>query len=95
MPGVRHAPTEGVIDVTIGPSVSLWGFGPDKSMSRVPTAQQLSAAEQRAGQSGRKPTGRLKTAYIFVTSFNTIGALCAHGGASAYLRHRSHRQIRA
>ncbi|MFC3873268.1 FAD:protein FMN transferase [Neisseria musculi] len=44
-----HALTEGGLDVTIGPLVNLWGFGPDKSVIRAPTAQQISTAKQQVG----------------------------------------------
>ncbi|PVX42718.1 thiamine biosynthesis lipoprotein [Pasteurella langaaensis DSM 22999] len=38
--------TEGALDVTVGPVVNLWGFGPEKRLERQPTEQQL--AERRA-----------------------------------------------
>lgn len=38
--------TEGAMDVTVGPIVNLWGFGPEDRPDVVPTAQQL--AERRA-----------------------------------------------
>ncbi|MCI7354210.1 MAG: FAD:protein FMN transferase [[Actinobacillus] rossii] len=38
--------TEGALDVTVGPVVNLWGFGPEKRPERKPTAEQL--AERQA-----------------------------------------------
>ena len=31
----------GVLDVTVGPLVNLWGFGPDKRPEKIPTPQML------------------------------------------------------
>jgi len=33
--------TEGALDVTVGPVVNLWGFGPEKRPDKQPTAEQL------------------------------------------------------
>lgn len=41
--------TEGTLDVTVGPLVNLWGFGPDKNVSQAPTAVQINAAEKLVG----------------------------------------------
>ncbi len=41
--------TGGALDVTVGPLVNLWGFGPDKNISQAPTAAQISAAEKLVG----------------------------------------------
>jgi thiamine biosynthesis lipoprotein len=41
--------TEGKLDVTVGPLVNLWGFGPDKRPEIVPTAEDLSLTKQRIG----------------------------------------------
>ncbi|OOF64191.1 FAD:protein FMN transferase [Rodentibacter pneumotropicus] len=41
-----HQVTEGALDVTVGPVVNLWGFGPEKRPERQPTAEQL--AERQA-----------------------------------------------
>lgn len=38
--------TEGALDVTVGPVVNLWGFGPEKRPERKPTPEQL--AERQA-----------------------------------------------
>lgn len=41
--------TQGVLDVTVGPLVNLWGFGPDKRPIKTPTDEQIIAARQRVG----------------------------------------------
>ena len=41
--------TQGVLDVTVGPLVNLWGFGPDKRPVKIPTDAQISAVRQRVG----------------------------------------------
>ena len=41
--------TQGVLDVTIGPLVNLWGFGPDRRPVKIPTDAQIAAARQRVG----------------------------------------------
>lgn len=33
--------TEGALDVTVGPLVNLWGFGPDKRLNKVPSDEQI------------------------------------------------------
>lgn len=38
--------TEGALDVTVGPVVNLWGFGPEKRPEKQPTPEQL--AERQA-----------------------------------------------
>ena len=41
--------TGGVFDVTIGPLVNLWGFGPERRPDRLPTASEIQAARERVG----------------------------------------------
>ena len=41
--------TRGVLDVTVGPLVNLWGFGPDKRPVRRPGAEQIAKARERVG----------------------------------------------
>ncbi|PJG82446.1 FAD:protein FMN transferase [Caviibacterium pharyngocola] len=38
--------TQGALDVTVGPLVNLWGFGPDKRVEKQPSAEQIN--ERRA-----------------------------------------------
>ncbi len=44
-----HNITKGAFDVTVGPLVTLWGFGPDQKFLNVPSPIQISQAQQRVG----------------------------------------------
>ena len=56
------AKTHGAMDITVGPLVNLWGFGPDKQPVITPDAEAIAAAKARTGlqhlqvinQSGRQ-----------------------------------------
>jgi len=37
------------LDVTVGPLVNLWGFGPDKRAEVIPTQSQLLEIEDYVG----------------------------------------------
>jgi len=41
--------TEGAMDITVGPLVNLWGFGPDKQPIKTPSQAQIDAAKARTG----------------------------------------------
>lgn len=41
--------TEGAFDVTVGPLVNLWGFGPDTSRLQPPSEAEIAAALERVG----------------------------------------------
>lgn len=41
--------TEGAFDVTVGPLVDLWGFGPEETQDTVPSPEQIAAAKQKIG----------------------------------------------
>jgi len=41
--------TAGAMDITIGPLVNLWGFGPDKQPEKKPDPAQIAAAKARTG----------------------------------------------
>lgn len=41
--------TEGALDITVGPLVNLWGFGPDKRLNKVPSAEQIAEKSQAVG----------------------------------------------
>ncbi|WP_213991034.1 FAD:protein FMN transferase ApbE [Sodalis sp. dw_96] len=43
------AKTGGAMDITVGPLVNLWGFGPDKQPVSMPTQSQIDAARARVG----------------------------------------------
>ena len=44
--------TGGAFDVTAGPLVNLWGFGPSPGMDQVPSEQDIRAAMNRVGYTG-------------------------------------------
>ncbi|WP_342324346.1 FAD:protein FMN transferase ApbE [Kosakonia sp. BYX6] len=41
--------TDGAMDITVGPLVNLWGFGPDKQPVKTPDQAQIAAAKARTG----------------------------------------------
>lgn len=41
--------TGGAMDITVGPLVNLWGFGPDKQPVKTPTPEQITAARKLTG----------------------------------------------
>lgn len=41
--------THGTMDITVGPLVNLWGFGPDKQPVKWPSQEQIDAARARTG----------------------------------------------
>ncbi len=41
--------TQGAFDVTVGPLVNLWGFGPDGRVTHAPEQAQIDEARQRVG----------------------------------------------
>lgn len=41
--------SDGVLDVTVGPLVNLWGFGPSAKPEKVPSEQLISTVKQRIG----------------------------------------------
>jgi thiamine biosynthesis lipoprotein len=43
------ATSRGAFDVTVGPLVNLWGFGPDHIQDVVPSAADIAQARQRVG----------------------------------------------
>lgn len=43
------AASDGAYDVTVGPLVNLWGFGPDPATHRVPDAASIAVAREHVG----------------------------------------------
>ncbi len=41
--------TEGALDITVGPLVNLWGFGPEKRVEKQPSTQQLAQRQAWVG----------------------------------------------
>jgi thiamine biosynthesis lipoprotein len=64
------AASGGAFDVTVGPLVNLWGFGPDESTGAPPLPGQLQAALARVGhaylQHRARPPGLRKQTDIYV-----------------------------
>ncbi|MEC5341180.1 FAD:protein FMN transferase ApbE [Brenneria populi] len=46
--------TGGAMDITVGPLVNLWGFGPQKQPTQIPSQQQIDATRQKIGLSHLK-----------------------------------------
>ena len=46
------AMTNGAFDVTVGPLVNLWGFGPSPGMDQVPSDQDIRETRNRVGYTG-------------------------------------------
>ena len=41
--------TQGAFDITVGPLVNLWGFGPESSENELPTDEEIATAKARVG----------------------------------------------
>lgn len=41
--------TDGALDITLGPLVNLWGFGPDKRPTELPSEAVIAAAKAKTG----------------------------------------------
>jgi thiamine biosynthesis lipoprotein len=41
--------TDGALDITLGPLVNLWGFGPDKRPTHIPSKEVITEAKARTG----------------------------------------------
>lgn len=44
-----HELTSGYFDISVGPVVNLWGFGPDKMPTQLPSQAQTEQAQQQVG----------------------------------------------
>ncbi|GLS82757.1 FAD:protein FMN transferase [Paraferrimonas haliotis] len=48
--GLRlYEATDGALDISIGPLINLWGFGPDKRPTIIPTDDEIALVKQRSG----------------------------------------------
>ncbi|MGL5040390.1 MAG: FAD:protein FMN transferase, partial [Aeromonas sp.] len=41
--------SQGALDVTVGPLVNLWGFGPDKKPTKIPSDELIAHTRQQTG----------------------------------------------
>ncbi|MCL1058292.1 FAD:protein FMN transferase [Shewanella gelidimarina] len=65
--------TDGALDITLGPLVNLWGFGPDKRPTTIPSAEMISEAKSRTGieslsLSGNKMSKQNPDLYVDLSS---------------------------
>lgn len=65
--------TDGALDVTLGPLVNLWGFGPDKRPTKIPTDEMIVEAKTKTGIEhvaivGNKLNKRIPELYIDLSS---------------------------
>ena len=44
-----HQKTEGALDITVGPLVNLWGFGPEKRTDKEPSAEEIATRKAWTG----------------------------------------------
>ncbi|MBB1270051.1 FAD:protein FMN transferase [Shewanella sp. SR44-3] len=47
-----HELTSGALDITLGPLVNIWGFGPDKKPLTLPTDDAIAAVRVKTGMDG-------------------------------------------
>ncbi|MBU3824712.1 MAG: FAD:protein FMN transferase [Candidatus Oceanisphaera merdipullorum] len=57
--------TQGALDVTVGPLVNLWGFGPDARPEQVPTQQQLDLTRAYTGLEHLRVTYDVHGQYLY------------------------------
>ncbi len=58
------AKTDGAMDITVGPLVNLWGFGPDKQPVKTPTQADIDAAKARTGLQHLKVINQADRQYL-------------------------------
>lgn len=56
--------TAGAMDITVGPLVNLWGFGPDKQPLKEPTQAQIDAAKALTGLQHLQVIQKAEGAYL-------------------------------
>lgn len=56
--------TGGAMDITVGPLVNLWGFGPQKEPVKTPTQQQIDSAKAQTGLQHLQVTQQMNGAYL-------------------------------
>lgn len=56
--------TDGAMDITVGPLVNLWGFGPDKQPPHTPSEADIAAAKALTGLQHLRVTERAEGAFL-------------------------------
>lgn len=56
--------TQGAMDITVGPLVNLWGFGPDKQPVHTPSQAEINRAKAQTGLQHLQVTERADGAYL-------------------------------
>jgi len=66
--------SDGVLDVTVGPLVNLWGFGPNKRPEKVPTQDEIDAVRDYVGYEklSTTSTGLIKATPMLYVDLSTI-----------------------
>jgi len=88
--------SNGAFDVTVGPLVNLWGFGPDKKPNKVPDAALIKKTQQQIGSQylsveGNKLIKSKPNLYVDLSSIakgygvDTIAELLTSKGITNYL----------
>jgi len=90
--------TGGAFDVTIGPLVNLWGFGPEDRGDDLPAADEIAAARALVGYDGLdtdcdRPAVRKRDAHMYVDlsgwakgyAVDRVAELLERTGATDYL----------
>ncbi len=71
---IRLGQSTKTLDVTMGPLINLWGFGPDKKPNKVPSEQMLTDVKQKMGLNklNLKQSGLTKSIDELQLSFSAI-----------------------
>ena len=88
--------SNGAYDVTVGPLINLWGFGPDKKVIKAPSDETISQVRKRVGYEHLKLLGdntirKEADLYIDLSSIakgyavDKVATLIADNGYTAYL----------
>jgi len=85
----------GAFDVTVGPLVNLWGFGPDGRVIHAPDEQEITLLQQRVGSHYIELSGnrlnRQRNVYIDLSAIakgygvDKVAELLENAGITAYL----------
>jgi thiamine biosynthesis lipoprotein len=87
--------SSGAFDITVGPLVNLWGFGPDGRVVKAPTEQEIESTRQRVGyrfiQLDGNKLSKKKNSYVDLSAIakgygvDAIAELLEKNGINSYL----------